>query len=78
MHPYLHLLAALAAIRLPVPGPLEDDQGQWQITVATPAVLMPRLPGEHDFAVDNNRCSQVGTLLARLHQCDTNPAAARG
>ncbi|MEE3320758.1 MAG: homoserine kinase [Pseudomonadota bacterium] len=75
VHPYLHLLAALAADpHLPVPGPLEDDQGQWQITVAgKPAVLMPRLPGEHDFAVDNNRCSQVGALLARLHQCDTQP-----
>ncbi|MQX52046.1 homoserine kinase [Alcanivorax sediminis] len=73
VRPYLHLLSQLATDRqLPVPGPLNDDQGQWQISVAgKPAVLMPRLPGEHDFAVDDDRCRQVGALLARLHQCDT-------
>ncbi|MZR63198.1 homoserine kinase [Alcanivorax sp. DP30] len=72
VRPYLHLLAELARdSQLPVPGPLADDQGHWQITVADkPAVLMPRLPGDHDFAVDEARCGQVGALLARLHQCD--------
>ena len=72
VRPYLHLLAALAPDpHLPVPGPLSDDQGHWQITVADkPAVLMPRLPGQHDFAVDESRCGQVGALLARLHQWD--------
>ncbi len=71
VRPYLHLLAELANDpQLPVPGPLTDSQGRWQITVAgKPAVLMPRLPGEHDFAVDQPRCGQVGALLARLHQC---------
>ncbi|MCK0154403.1 homoserine kinase [Alcanivorax sp. S6407] len=73
VRPYLHLLAELANDpQLPVPGPLTDAQGNWQIRVAgKPAVLMPRLPGDHDFAVDKGRCAQVGTLLARLHQCDT-------
>lgn len=71
LQPYLHLLAQLANDPLlPVPGPLSDAQGRWQITVAgKPAVLMPRLPGEHDFAVDETRCGQVGELLARLHRC---------
>lgn len=70
--PYLVLLAHLAQQGLPVPAPLPDNQGHDQITVAgKPAVLMPRLPGEHDFAVDLDRCRQVGELLARLHQCDT-------
>ncbi|MGJ3255102.1 MAG: homoserine kinase [Alcanivorax sp.] len=69
--PYLVLLAHLADQDLPVPAPLQDNDGNDQITVAgKPAVLMPRLPGEHDFAVDLDRCRQVGELLARLHQCD--------
>ena len=72
VRPYLHLLAQLAQDpQLPVPGPLSDASGRWQIFVADkPAVLMPRLPGSHDFAVDEARCRQVGALLARLHQCD--------
>lgn len=70
--PYLTLLAHLAGQALPVPAPLQDNDGYDQITVAgKPAVLMPRLPGEHDFAVDLDRCRQVGALLARLHRCDT-------
>lgn len=70
--PYLALLAHLADQGLPVPAPLQGNDGHDQITVAgKPAVLMPRLPGEHDFAVDLDRCRQVGALLARLHQSDT-------
>ncbi|MDF1725043.1 MAG: homoserine kinase [Alcanivorax sp.] len=72
--PYLALLGHLAKQALPVPAPLQNHDGHDQITVAgKPAVLMPRLPGEHDFAVDLDRCRQVGALLARLHQCDTAP-----
>lgn len=75
--PYLVLLAHLAEQGLPVPAPLTDHGGQDQITVAgKPAVLMPRLPGEHDFAVDLDRCRQVGALLAQLHQCDTGSLRA--
>lgn len=70
--PYLALLEALAEQHLPVPAPLLDTDGNDQITVAgKPAVLMPRLPGQHDFSVDADRCRQVGTLLARLHASDT-------
>ncbi len=74
--PYLTLLEHLAEQHLPVPAPLPDTDGKDQITVAgKPAVLMPRLPGQHDFAVDADRCRQVGTLLARLHVSDTSPLA---
>ncbi len=70
--PYLTLLEQLAEQHLPVPAPLPDADGNDQITVAgKPAVLMPRLPGQHDFAVDADRCRQVGTLMARLHASDT-------
>jgi len=75
--PYLALLRHLAKQALPVPAPLQNHDGHDQITVAgKPAVLMPRLPGEHDFAVDLDRCRQVGALLARLHQCDTRALQA--
>jgi homoserine kinase type II len=71
--PYLTLLEHLAEQHLPVPAPLPNADGKDQITVAgKPAVLMPRLPGQHDFAVDADRCRQVGTLLARLHASDTS------
>lgn len=71
--PYLQLLQQLAGEGLPVPAPLVAETGTPLITVAgKPAVLMPRLPGTHDFAVDPDRCRQVGALLARLHQCDTS------
>ncbi|MEQ3635224.1 homoserine kinase [Alcanivorax sp.] len=70
--PYLSLLEQLAEQHLPVPAPLPDANGNHQITVAEkPAVLMPRLPGQHDFAVDTDRCQQVGALLARLHASNT-------
>jgi homoserine kinase type II len=75
--PYLALLGHLAKQALPVPAPLQNHDGHDQITVAgKPAVLMPRLPGEHDFAVDLDRCRQVGALLARLHQCETRALQA--
>ncbi|MED5431763.1 MAG: phosphotransferase [Pseudomonadota bacterium] len=75
--PYLELLAQLADHEhLPVPAPLPAPDGQWQCRVANKAaVLMPRLPGDHDFAVDAHRCRQVGALLARLHQCPVNTLA---
>ncbi|MCG8438743.1 MAG: homoserine kinase [Pseudomonadales bacterium] len=71
--PYLHLLSQLAdGGHLPVPAPLPNGGGQWLSEVdGKPAMLMPRLPGSHDFEVDEHRCRQVGALLARLHQCDT-------
>lgn len=69
LSPYLALLAHLDRQQLPVPAPLHDQHGQALIRVAgKPAVLMPRLPGQHDFSVDNDRCHRVGQLLARLHQ----------
>jgi homoserine kinase type II len=70
--PYLTLLKQLAKQHLPVPAPLATAGGNDQITVAgKPAVLMPRLPGRHDFSVDADRCRQVGALLARLHASHT-------
>lgn len=72
LSPYLGLLNQLARHDLPVPAPLKSIQGDDIITlVGKPAVLMPRLPGHHDFAVDEHRCRQIGTQLALLHAVPT-------
>ena len=75
--PYLALLATLAAAGLPVPAALVDRHGQRLRHVAgKPAVLVPRLPGEHCFEVGSEHCRQVGALLAALHRQPTEAGAA--
>ena len=75
--PYLALLATLAAAGLPVPAALVDRHGQRLRRVAgKPAVLMPRLPGEHCFQVDSEHCRQVGALLADLHRQPSEAGAS--
>ena len=75
--PYLALLATLAAAGLPVPAALVDRHGQRLRHVAgKPAVLVPRLPGEHCFEVGSEHCRQVGALLAALHRQPTEAGKA--
>ncbi|MEQ8259025.1 MAG: phosphotransferase [Alcanivorax sp.] len=75
--PYLALLATLAAAGLPVPAALVDRHGQRLRQVAgKPAVLVPRLPGEHCFEVGSEHCRQVGALLAALHRQPAEAGAA--
>ncbi|MDX1803079.1 MAG: homoserine kinase [Alcanivorax sp.] len=72
LHPYLALLQRLDQQGLPVPAPLRDRSGQCLLQLAgKPAMLMPRLPGHHEFQVDNGQCQQIGGWLARLHACPT-------
>ena len=75
--PYLALLATLAAAGLPVPAALVDRHGQRLRQVAgKPAVLVPRLPGEHCFEVGSEHCRQVGAMLAALHRQPAEAGAA--
>ncbi|MFP1681954.1 homoserine kinase [Alloalcanivorax sp. C16-1] len=75
LSPYLTLLSTLAQGGLPVPAPLLDRAGRSLRKVAgKPAVLVPRLPGQHCFRPDSEHCRQVGALLAALHRQPSAPA----
>ena len=65
---YLRLMQHLAQRGLPVPEPRADASGNILHQVAgKPAALVTRLPGHHQLAPDLHHCSQLGSLLARMH-----------
>ena len=65
---YLRLMQHLAQRGLPVPEPRADAGGQILHQVAgKPAALVNRLPGAHRLAPDLHHCTQLGSLLARMH-----------
>jgi homoserine kinase type II len=65
---YLELMRHLAGKGIPVPAPQADGQGRILHHVCgKPAALVDRLPGWHQLAPDAHHCSQVGAMLARLH-----------
>src|SRR5699024_8223778 len=54
--------------RLPVPGPIHDRDGVALHSLADkPALLFPRLPGEHPVSPNLNQCRALGDTLGRLH-----------
>lgn len=75
LQPYLQVLAAVAQAGVPAPAPLATTGGDVVITVANkPAVVMPWLPGEHDFTVNEARCYAIGQVLAQLHAVPVSPS----
>lgn len=67
------LLDRLDAQGLPVPGPLHDPQGKALHTLkGRPALLFPRLPGEHPNTPALDFCQQAADYLARQHQATTD------
>lgn len=65
----LELLVHLHNAGLPVPYAIADRQGQTLHQLnGRPALLQPRLPGNHVQQPDISHCHAVGVLLAQLHQ----------
>ena len=65
---YLHLMQHLARQGIPVPAPQPDADGSLVLTVAgKPAAVATRLPGSHRLLPDAAHCTQVGSMLARMH-----------
>jgi homoserine kinase type II len=65
---YLHLMKHLASRGIPVPDPQADDRGEIVHTLAgKPAAVVNKLAGSHQLAPSVWHCSQVGTMLARMH-----------
>ncbi|RKQ96981.1 homoserine kinase [Kushneria sinocarnis] len=65
---FVELLDHLAAHQLPVPGPLHDRQGiALQRLADRPALLFPRLPGEHPEQPTQAQCHAIGQTLGQMH-----------
>ncbi|WP_160285513.1 homoserine kinase [Pseudomonas knackmussii] len=65
---FVELLDLLHEADLPVPYALRTRDGEaLRQLEGKPALLQPRLPGRHERQPNTHHCSEVGTLLARLH-----------
>jgi homoserine kinase type II len=65
---YLNLMQHLAAKGIPVPAPQADAQGQILHSLkGKPAAVVSRLKGRNQLAPQAADCSQVGSMLARMH-----------
>jgi homoserine kinase type II len=65
---YLQLMRHLARCGIPVPEPRADPGGEiLHALKGKPAALVDKLSGGHQLAPDVDHCSQVGTMLARMH-----------
>ena len=66
---YLHLMKHLAERGIPVPAPQANRRGDILHRLkGKPAAVVDRLPGQHPLAPDVAHCTQVGGMLARMHQ----------
>lgn len=78
---FIDLLDCLHAADLPVPYAIADHDGVALHTLSDkPALLQPKLNGEHVERVNTAQCAALGDMLARLHQsaCDLTRASDRG
>nr|WP_298143549.1 homoserine kinase [uncultured Pseudomonas sp.] len=65
---FIELLDVLHAADLPVPYALRTASGEALRSLAEkPALLQPRLAGQHVLQPNAHHCQEVGTLLARIH-----------
>ncbi len=66
---YLQLMAHLAARGIPVPAPHANAHGALVLQVnGKPAAVVDRLPGHSELQPTATHCTQVGAMLARMHQ----------
>ena len=65
---FIELLDVLHDAGLPVPYALRTDSGEALRSLAEkPALLQPRLAGQHVHEANPHHCQEVGSLLARIH-----------
>ena len=65
---FITLADTLAVADLPVPVPRLLAGGRRQFMLqGRPAILVPRLPGDHADVPTHAQCEAAGTMLARLH-----------
>ena len=65
---YLELMRHLANQGIPVPRPIENQQGHILFEVkGKPAAIVTKLPGLSRLEPAANHCAQVGEMLAKMH-----------
>lgn len=65
---YIELTTALHRARLPVPCPLTDSNGlAIQLIAGKPALLFPKVRGNHPVSASLKQCHAIGETLARIH-----------
>jgi homoserine kinase type II len=68
---FISLLDCLKHSGLPVPFVFRNREGAALLSLKNkPALLQPRLPGEHPDQVSAAQCAALGFLLATLHSAD--------
>ena len=66
---YVELTTLLSLRGLPVPCPARDADGQALQTLhGKPALLVPRVKGEHPKQVNTAQCRAIGNTLAGIHK----------
>lgn len=78
--PFLvELLQCLHEAKLPVPYVMSDRQGRALHSLrGRPALLQPKLPGDHIEQPSAAHCAEVGRHLARLHEAAAGMVQAPG
>lgn len=78
---FVDLLDCLQGAGLPVPYAFRNREGKAILSLKNkPALLQPRLGGEHPEQVNASQCAALGTLLATLHNasCGLRRSSDRG
>lgn len=78
---FVSLLDCLKSAGLPVPFAFRNQEGKALLSLKNkPALLQPRLPGEHPGQVTPAHCAALGALLATLHgaSCGLQRSSDRG
>lgn len=70
---YLELMRHLANKGIPVPKPIENNQGQILFSIKDkPAAIVTKLPGLSRLEPQENHCAMVGEMLAKMHLAGTD------
>jgi len=65
---YIQLMRHLAERGIPVPAPVANAQGELVVALhGKPAVIVSKLAGSSQMDPQPVHCSEVGTMLARMH-----------
>lgn len=64
----VRLAMHLGSKKMQVPAPISNNQGEWLLTIqGKPAILCPRLTGEHINHPEPTHCFAIGQAIAQLH-----------
>lgn len=73
---FIELLDRLAELGLPVPRPMRAADRALLEVAGKPAVLVPRLTGNHPEQPTLVQCEAIGAALGKVHQCRIAPATS--